>query len=540
MLIEKLKAALETVLWEDPATAPLWRRVLLRPARIFYAVVRELAEGQLNLRAMSLVYTTLLSLVPLLAITFSVLKGFGVHNQIEPLLLHVFAPLGDQAQDVVSRIVGFVNNMQVGVLGSVGLGLLLFTVISLMQKIERSLNDIWQVPQDRPFAERFSGYLSILLIGPVLVFTSLGVTASIGHSSVVQSIASIEPFGAALQAAGRVVPYLMVIVAFTLIYKLMPNTRVRWLPALVGGILAGVLWETVGWAFAAYVVRSSNYPAIYSAFATLLLFMIWLYVSWLILLIGAAVAFYYQHPEYVGARRAQLLLSVSAQERLALAVAALIARHFCISEPPWTLNDLARRFRVPEKIVADLLDILQRCHYVIATRDEPPGYLPIRPPETIGAAELLAAVRSDGRGDRRMSIGLAGQPAVMRAAEEAEAAMLAALAGLTLRDLALDEGTAEDPILGPRTGPEGRRSDVTAVAGVSATPATEPLQPRRRPAAGQAREDEQAAAAARPADLSQEELDRRLQDRSADRGTTEQDHERHEPIFGTAARSAGV
>lgn len=444
MLIEKLEAVLEKALWEEPARAPWWRRVLLRPTRILYAVIRDMADGQINLRAMSLVYTTLLSLVPLLAITFSVLKGFGVHNQIEPLLLRAFEPLGEQGAEIAERIIGFVNNMQVGVLGSVGLGLLIYTVISLMQKIERSLNDIWQVPQDRAFAERFSGYLSILMIGPVLVFSSLGLTASIGHSSVVQSIAEIEPFGALIQAAGRLLPYLMVIIAFTGVYKLMPNTRVRWTSAVIGGVVAGVLWETVGWAFATYVVKSSNYPAIYSVFATLLLFMIWLYVSWVILLIGASVAFYHQHPEYIGARRAQLLLSMSALERLAIASAALIARHFSTGKPPPTLNELARRFQVPEKIVGQLLDVLQRSGYVIAMRDDPPGYMPARPPETISVADLLVAVRNDGRGDNRIAAALTAQPAVMRAAAAAEAATRQALDGLTLKNLALDETADED------------------------------------------------------------------------------------------------
>ena len=443
MLIERLKDRLEAVLWADPAKVPLWRRVLLRPARILYAIVRDLSDGQINLRAMSLVYTTLLSLVPLLAITFSVLKGFGVQNQIEPLLLQAFAPLGDQAQDVVGRIVGFVNNMQVGVLGSVGLGLLIFTVISLMQKIERSLNDIWQVPQGRPFVERFSGYLSILMIGPVLVFSSLGLTASVGHSSVVQAIAEIEPFGYLIKVIGRIVPYLMIIVAFTLIYKLMPNTRVRWLSALIGGIVAGVLWETVGWAFATYVVKSSNYPAIYSAFATLLLFMIWLYVSWTILLIGSAVAFYHQHPEYIGARRAQFLLSVSTLERLALSCAVTITKRFYAGEQPPTLNDLARRFEVPEKIIGGLLDVLQRCDYIVATSGDPSGYVPARPPETIRVADVLTTIRKDGRSDTYMNAALAAQPTVMRVAEAAEAATRQALDGLTLKDLAFDRVTAE-------------------------------------------------------------------------------------------------
>lgn len=474
MLIERLKATLERMLWEDQAAAPRWRRVLLGPARILYAVIRDLADGQINLRAMSLVYTTLLSLVPLLAITFSVLKGFGVHNQIEPLLLRLFAPLGEQGNEVVGRIIGFVNNMQVGVLGSVGLGLLIFTVISLMQKIERSLNDIWQVPQGRSFAERFSGYLSILMIGPVLVFSSLGLTASVSHSSVVQAISEIEPFGALIHALGRLVPYLMVMIAFTAIYKVMPNTRVRWLSALVGGVAAGLLWETVGWAFAAYVVRSSNYPAIYSAFATLLLFMIWLYVSWLILLIGAAVAFYHQHPEYVGARHAPLVLCGSARERMALATATLIARHFGKGEPPWTVNGLARLFQVPEKIICELLDSLKRLGFVTETRDDPPGYIPARPPEQISVATLLSAVRRDGQGENRVKAALARQPAVTHAVEEGEGAMMQALGNLTIQDLALDDKAAGAAQTTSRAGRQASRDEpVRAESAQTESPRTE-------------------------------------------------------------------
>jgi membrane protein len=314
-----------------------------------------------------------------------------------------------------------------------------------MQKIERSLNDIWQVPQNRPFAERFSGYLSILMIGPVLVFSSLGLTASVGHSSAIQAVADIKPFGYLIETAGRIVPYLLVIVAFTAIYKLMPNTRVRWVPALIGGVVAGVLWETVGWIFATYVVKSSNYPAIYSAFATLLLFMIWLYVSWTILLIGAAVAFYRQHPEYIPARRAQLLLSVRTLERLALGSLVTIAKRFYAAESAPSLSDLARRFEVPEKIVAGLLDVLQRCGYIAALRDDPCGYKPARPPETIRVADVLTAIRRDGRSDAYLTVTLAAQPTVEHVVDAAEEAARRALGALTLQDLAFDRTISGDP-----------------------------------------------------------------------------------------------
>jgi len=142
-------------------------------------LVRDLVDGQLTLRAMSLVYTTLLSIVPLLALSFSVLKAFGVHNQIQPMLLRFLEPLGENGAEIAHNIIEFIQRMNVGVLGAVGLVLLLYTAISLMQKIEESLNYIWHVHRPRPLADRFSRYLSVLLVGPILVFSALGITATV-------------------------------------------------------------------------------------------------------------------------------------------------------------------------------------------------------------------------------------------------------------------------------------------------------------------------------------------------------------------------
>lgn len=440
MLIEKLKAVLEKHLWQEPARAPRWRRGLLRPARILYAVVRDLADGQLNLRAMSLVYTTLLSLVPLLAITFSVLKGFGVHNQIEPLLLGVLAPLGEQGAEIATRIIEFVDKMQVGVLGSVGLVMLLYTVVSLIQKIEMALNAIWRIGESRSLATRFTSYISILVLGPILIFSTLGISATVSSSSAMQAISSVPGISFLLHKAGQLIPYIIIIFAFTLLYKFLPNTRVKTLSALVGGVVAGVLWETVGWAFAAYVVKSSNYPAIYSAFATLILFMVWLYVAWVILLIGASVSFYYQHPECIVARREELALSLRGQEQLALAVAAWIARCFNKAAPPPTLDDLVQRYIMPTVIIAATVKILEKGGFIRRVEGPHEAYAPSRPPETILATQILAAARDSGHERLSLSASLDGQPAVSQALSVAEAAADKALGGLTLKDLALDEG----------------------------------------------------------------------------------------------------
>ena len=171
---------IEQFIWGRPEQPRLrWQLHALRLVRTVLVLVRDLAFGQLTLRAMSLVYPTLLSIVALLALSFSLLKVFGVYSQIEPLLLNLLEPLGDKGVEVASRIAEFIENMNVGVLGALGLTLLLYTAISLMQKIEESLNFIWHIPHPRRLGERFSRYLSVLMVGPILVFSALGVTATV-------------------------------------------------------------------------------------------------------------------------------------------------------------------------------------------------------------------------------------------------------------------------------------------------------------------------------------------------------------------------
>ena len=223
-----------------------WRVAAVQALRHFHVMLRDLAEGDLLTRASSLAYTTLLSFVPLLAVSFSLLKGFGVHNQLEPALLQIFAPLGDKGSEITARIIGFVENMEVGVLGAVGVGILLFTVVSVMQKIERAFNQSWRVSAARSFKTRFSDYLSVLLVGPVLTFAALGITGAATNNRVVKYFAGIEPFGAVLEGLSRLVPYLMIIGAFAFMYVFMPNTKVRVGSAVFGALIAGILWQTTG------------------------------------------------------------------------------------------------------------------------------------------------------------------------------------------------------------------------------------------------------------------------------------------------------
>ncbi|MDH3287520.1 MAG: YihY/virulence factor BrkB family protein [Betaproteobacteria bacterium] len=424
--------------WRSNESMPASKAWLMRVVRMLVVLVRDLSEGQLTLRAMSLVYTTLLSIVPLLALSFSVLKGFGVYNQIEPLLLTFLEPLGEKGVEITERIIQFIANMNVGVLGSVGLALLIYTAVSLVQKIEEAFNFIWHIAQPRRFGERFSRYLTMLLVGPILVFAALGITASVMSAEVVRGVVAIEPFGQVVYAAGRLVPYVLVIGAFTFAYIFIPNAKVRLGPALVGGFVGGILWQTAGWAFAEFVALSGKYTAIYSSLAILILFMIWLYLSWLILLFGASVAFYYEHPEYLVALGGEPQLSNRMRERLALGTMSLIAGRFVYGKPPLAAVELSRLLNTPLNAVQNVLDTLERNALVSVNAGDPPAYSPARDVSTISVRHLLDVVRAAGEKGYFSGAELPVPRQVERALARLEAAAGASVEHLSARDLVAD------------------------------------------------------------------------------------------------------
>ena len=423
-------------MWErDPRDLALPQRTLVGLFRLVYVLARELVDGQLNLRAMSLVYTSLLSLVPLLAVSFSVLKGFGVHNQFEPLLFSFLQPLGPKGAEVGARIVEFVENVRVGVLGTVGLALLIYTVVSLLQKIEAAFNYVWRVGRLRSISRRFSNYLSVLLVGPVLIFTALGITASVMNTALLQKVIAIEPFGTAMVFAGKFVPYLLVIAAFTFVYQFIPNTRVRFRAAAAGGLLAGILWETTGWAFALFITTSSNYAAIYSSFAILILLLIWMYLNWLILLFGAQIAFYVQNPRYVTFQPVRLHMSNRLKEKMALLVMYLVAYNHHHDLPSWTEETLSERIGAPVGPLQRLLALLTKQNFLLSTADDPPGYVPARDIETILLSDLVASVREAEESDILAQDQLISITPVNQVVNRLQSAMADALANYDLKSM---------------------------------------------------------------------------------------------------------
>lgn len=374
--------------------------------------------------------------MPLLALSFSVLKAFGVYNQIQPMLLRFLAPLGEKGEEVARRIVQFIENMNVGVLGVLGLALLIYTAISLMQKIEESFNHIWHISRPRSFGERFSRYFSVLMVGPILVFSALGITATVMNIETVRDLLAIDALGQTAAAVSQLMPYLLVITAFTFVYMFVPNTRVRFGPALIGGTVGGIAWQTAGWAFAVFVASSNQYAAIYSGLAILVLFMIWLYLSWLTLLFGASVAFYVQHPEYLVVKGGEPPLSNRMRERLALSVMSLVAGRFLAGEPMLSLTEFAHLLGVPMHSLHVVLDALEASELVVQSGDDPPTYLPRRDPSLILVTQVLETVRAAGEERFLSPEGLPAPQPVDAVLDLVRHAVESSVGEMTLRELA--------------------------------------------------------------------------------------------------------
>ncbi len=404
--------------------------------RLGLVAATEFRESFLSIRATSLVYTTLLSLVPFLAVTFSVLKAFGVHQQIEPILSQGLSPLGEKGAEITANIIHFVDNLKVGVLGAVGVAGLFYTTYSLIEKIEEALNSIWRVQVGRPLARRITDYLSVVLVGPVFVFTAFGLTASAQSHWLVQKVIEIQPLGYLILLMTNLLPFLFMCLAFTFLYKMVPNTAVNVSSAFVGGITAGVFWQVAGMAFAAFVASSARYSAIYSSFAVLILFLIWLYVGWLIVLAGAQVAYYHQHPSAYLLHLRRKHQTPLFREYLTLALLGHITRRFLRGKAPLKEEHLARIQRVPLTMVESLINDLVNAHLLLRT-DKPKGVSLARPPETIPIVDVLRIVQHQPHhGSRGFAVGNDRIGMLLR---RRDAAVQGALEGVTLKHILTDE-----------------------------------------------------------------------------------------------------
>lgn len=408
---------------------PPWGPIL-RTLRYPAALIRDWLSGEISVRAMSLAYTTLLSIVPLLVFAFAILKSLGARGDLKFILEQFFAPLGGASDQLTESVLQFVSNMRGDLLGSIGLVFLVYTVVTTIQKVEKSFNYLWRVDRPRSFLRRFSEYLALMILGPILLAVVLGLLASAERSPFALWVNAIEPLAWSLSAVGKILPYLIVTIIFTFMYVFIPNTKVQFRAALIGGITSGLVWALVGKVFTAYIVYASSLVAIYTGFAIVLTTLIWVYLSWLILLIGAQLAFYLQFPQYLRHGQESFELTGRDREQVALSVMYLVGRDYSAGRASWSAQSLAAELDIPSIALAPVLHRLEERGLILATERE--LYVPGRELAAIQLAEIFEVVRTLHSG--RLAIAIRTVDPAIVLLRQVESSMQQALKDRSLKD----------------------------------------------------------------------------------------------------------
>ncbi|MEZ0262003.1 MAG: YihY/virulence factor BrkB family protein [Alphaproteobacteria bacterium] len=434
--LKKITEWLTEGMWEGGSILPRTHtgRFSLRLARLVLAVTRDMQEGHYGQRAASLAYTSLVTFVPLLAIGFSVLKGFGVHDALQRPLRAYLAPLGAGADEAATHIVGFVENVNVGVLGAVGTALLIFGVVSMLQKMEYAFNDIWRVARGRSFGKRIRDYLTVVLLAPLSLFLAVAMTTSLQHADYAWKWLKLDLVDTAMENVFAIVPWVLFIIAFTAFYIFMPNTRVHAKPAVVSATVTAIIWKLLGKLFTAFVVGTASYAAIYSVFAVLALFMIWVYAGWLVILIGASVCYYLQHPSNQPIPRHVRGVSLRMKEKMALQACAAVGHSFYKEQKGLELDALAAALKAPLQTVQDVVDNLAVAGVLVLAGSQ---YVPARPFDTTTVDEMMRALRAADEFGVLQAHKVAATPSVATVIKISDKALHDKLDKFTLKQLAL-------------------------------------------------------------------------------------------------------
>lgn len=387
----------DVVLTDSPEQSSGLKGWFFSILRLIYSIACNFSSHQAPLRAAALTFTTVLSLVPFLAIAFSVLKGLGAQNALEPILQQI---AGD-SEETISRLIAYVNNTNMKSVGAIGLVMLIVTVISLMGSIEEAFNAVWGVRETRSLQRRFSDYLSVVIVGPILLIAATSMTSSLQSQWLLQWLIHNTYLGEAILMLFRLLPYLSVWVAMVFLYLFIPNTRVRFSSAVTGGVIAGTAWQMAQWGYFHFQVGVANYNAIYGTLAALPVFLVWIYTSWLIVLFGLEIVFAHQHWNHGYSGGSTFRLTPTAHDELA--VALLVQVNLCFQEgrvPP-TTQLMADELNVPLIPLETVFDEMQQLGYLVTTSGSESGWLPTRDPSEVLVSDVLGALR--GVSDRQVT-----------------------------------------------------------------------------------------------------------------------------------------
>ena len=366
----------------DNAMGMLFRRPLEVGAHILWKFWRDGCPQ----RAASLAYTTLLSLVPSLAVAFAMLKGFGglesIQARVEELVYtHLVTTSSLQAADYIQK---FTERVDAGTIGTVGFLALIITAVSLLNTVAGAFNTVWGVEDRRSLKDRFLTFFALIILGPLLFGASISITGTILHSQVWTRL-SIPGLGPALSL---LVPLLLTWAGFLLLYVVIPSAPLRLRPALLASVTVATIWEFVKIGFEWYVANVASYGKLYASLSVIPVFLLWLYVGWVIALMGFEVAFFLQHPEACRGPVTLRAASATVPAREAIRTFVAVAEAFVKSGKPVTAVQVSQQVLIPEGMAFEALAGLERQGYVARVAAPAGAYLPRRAPASVKVADL--------------------------------------------------------------------------------------------------------------------------------------------------------
>lgn len=334
----------------------------IRQLRIIILAVKGFDEDNCLLRASSITFYSLLSIVPVIAMAFGISKGFGMEERLKNQLENQLAAHPDVLETVTEFSMTLLENTQGGWIAGVGLVFLLWSVVKVLNHIEMTFNAIWGVTKGRAWVRKFTEYLSVMLLAPLLVILSGTLTVLVSNkaNATIENIEWLSFMSGWFEKFMGITPYIVIWLLFTFLYMAMPNTKVKFKSALIAGIVAGTMYQILEILYIDFQLGAVKFNAIYGSFAALPLFLIWMQTSWMIVLFGAELSFANQNVDRYVFESETKNISVRHKQKITLLVLHSIAKRFEQGEDPMTTDDICSIHQIPirlaNEIIQDLLD----------------------------------------------------------------------------------------------------------------------------------------------------------------------------------------
>jgi membrane protein len=403
-MLSKVTKFLKTDIWRMRLkNYPRRKSFFLRQLRIIVLTMRRFVEHGCKYRASSLTFFSLLSTVPVIAVMFGIAKGFGLQNRVEAELLLRMKGQEEIAKRVVTFANALLENTSGGFIAGIGVAILFWSIIKVLTHIENSFNDIWGVKTPRSLARKFSDYISMILICPFLLIIAGSATVLI--SSQLQSVVEKLPvfgIGPVIIFLLKLLPYCALWVVFTFVFIFMPNTKVNLKSGIVGGIIAGTIFQVAQWVYINFQIGAAKYSAIYGSFAALPLFLVWLQTSWLIVLFGAELCFAHQNVETYEFEQDCVTASLSFRKLLSLVITHRVVKNFCKREPPLDAAEISHTFEIPIRLVRRTLFELVEAGVLCEVKkndNKDSAYQPAVDADKLTASFVIESLEQTGNSD---------------------------------------------------------------------------------------------------------------------------------------------